>query len=84
MPSLFDYLERTFTGPIMMQKDFHLKVLIPNIRRIAKECQIVYDPAAPVEHHLQCYDLKTRRPRGIYVDLYRRVCDEMSGLGVEI
>ena len=34
--------------------------------------------------YLQCYDLKTRRPRGMYVDLYRRVCDEISGLGVEI
>ena len=48
MPSLFDYMERAFTGPIMLQKDFHLKVLIPNIRRVVKEYQIVYDPASPV------------------------------------
>ena len=48
MPSMFDYLERAFSGPIMLQRDFHLKVLIPNIRRIVKEYQIVYDPATPV------------------------------------
>ncbi|MFH2076226.1 MAG: monomethylamine:corrinoid methyltransferase [Pseudomonadota bacterium] len=48
MPSLFDYLERAFAGPIMMQKDFHMKVLIPNIRKIVKEYEITYDPAAPV------------------------------------
>lgn len=48
MPSLFDYLERAYTGPIMMQKDFHMKVLIPNIRRIVKEYDIRYDPTVPV------------------------------------
>ena len=48
MPSLFDYLERAFAGPIMMQKDFHMKVLIPNIRTVVKEYEITYDPADPV------------------------------------
>ncbi len=48
MPSLFDYLERAFAGPIMMQRDFHMKTLIPNIRKIVKEYEIIYDPAEPV------------------------------------
>jgi len=48
MPSLFDYLERAFVGPIMTQKDFHMKVLIPNVRRIVKEYDIAYDPENPV------------------------------------
>ena len=48
MPSLFDYLERAFSGPIMTQKDFHMKILIPNIRNVIKEYEIVYDPAVPV------------------------------------
>ncbi len=56
MPSLFDYLERAFTGPIMTQKDFHLKVLIPNIRKIVKEYEITYDPAVPVPSDDQMAD----------------------------
>jgi methylamine--corrinoid protein Co-methyltransferase len=56
MPSLFDYLERAFVGPIMMQKDFHMKVLIPNIRNIIKEYDIKYDPAVPVPSDDQLAD----------------------------
>lgn len=48
MPSLLDYLERAVTGPILTQKDFHMKVLIPNIRKIVKEFDIKYDPKDPV------------------------------------
>ena len=48
MPSLFDYLERAITGPIMSQKDFQMKVLIPNIRKVVKEFQIIYTPDEPV------------------------------------
>ncbi|MCK5417855.1 MAG: monomethylamine:corrinoid methyltransferase, partial [Desulfobacterales bacterium] len=48
MPGLFDYLERAVTGPIMTQKDFQMKILIPNVRRIVKEFDIAYDPAVPV------------------------------------
>jgi methylamine--corrinoid protein Co-methyltransferase len=48
MPSLLDYLERSVTGPILTQKDFHMNVLIPNIRKIVKEFDIKYDPNDPV------------------------------------
>ena len=48
MPTLFDYLERSVTGPIMTLKDFQMKTLIPNVRRIVKEFDIEYDPAVPV------------------------------------
>jgi hypothetical protein len=40
MPTLFDYLERSVTGPIMTPKDFQMKVLIPNVRRIVNEYDI--------------------------------------------
>ncbi len=43
MPSLFDYLERSVTGPIMTQKDFQMKILIPNVRKIVNEFDIKYD-----------------------------------------
>lgn len=48
MPSLLDYLERSVTGQILTQKDFHMNVLIPNIRKIVKEFDIKYDPNDPV------------------------------------
>ena len=48
MPSLFDYLERSITGPIMTQKDFQMKILIPNVRKIVNEFEIKYDPDEPV------------------------------------
>ncbi len=48
MPSLFDYLERSVTGPIMTQKDFQMKILIPNVRKIVNEFEIKYDPDEPV------------------------------------
>ncbi len=48
MSTLFDYLERSVTGPIMTQKDFQMKILIPNIRKIVNEFEIKYDPDEPV------------------------------------
>ncbi len=48
MPDLLDYLERTVTGPIVTQQNFNMKVLIPNIRNIAREFEIKYDPNNPV------------------------------------
>lgn len=48
MPSLFDFLERAVTGPIMTRKDFQMKVLIPNIRNVVKKFQITYTPDEPV------------------------------------
>ncbi len=48
MPTLFDYLERSVSGPIMTLKDFQMKILIPNIRRIVNEFEINYDPAIPI------------------------------------
>ncbi len=48
MPGLLDYLERAVTGPILTQKDFQMKVLIPNVRKIVKQFDITYDPRDPV------------------------------------
>ena len=56
MPTLFDYLERSLIGPIMSPKDFQMKVLIPNVRRIVKEYEIKYDPAVPISTDNQLSD----------------------------
>ena len=48
MPELFDYLERSVSGPIMTEKDFLMKILVPNIRRIVDEFEIRFDSAIPI------------------------------------
>jgi methylamine--corrinoid protein Co-methyltransferase len=48
MPNLLDFMERATTGLILSEKDFIIKVLIPNVRNIIKEFDIKYDPKDPV------------------------------------
>jgi methylamine--corrinoid protein Co-methyltransferase len=48
MPSFLDFMERTITGPILSEGDFHMKVLIPNVRWAVREFAIKYDPENPV------------------------------------
>ena len=43
MPSFLDIMERALKGPIMTEKDFNMKILIPNIGKIVKEFNIKYD-----------------------------------------
>jgi methylamine--corrinoid protein Co-methyltransferase len=42
--SFFDLMERATTGPIMPEDEFHMKVLIPNVRQVVREFDIDYDP----------------------------------------
>jgi len=48
MPSFLDFMERATNGPILSEDDFHLKVLIPNIRQVTREFDIRYDGENPV------------------------------------
>ncbi len=48
MPNFLDFIERATNGPILSENDFHLKVLIPNVRRVVKEFDIRYEPDDPV------------------------------------
>ena len=48
VPTFLDFIERAATGPILSEEDFHLKVLIPNIRRVTREFDLRYDGANPV------------------------------------
>ncbi|MEN8244370.1 MAG: monomethylamine:corrinoid methyltransferase [Thermodesulfobacteriota bacterium] len=48
MPELFDYLERSVTGSMMTEKDFLMKILIPNIRKVVDEFGIQFDLAVPI------------------------------------
>ena len=48
MPDLLDYLKRAVTGPIISQEDFHLNVLIPNVKDITAAFDISYNLKEPV------------------------------------
>jgi methylamine--corrinoid protein Co-methyltransferase len=48
MPNLIDFMERATRGPLVVEDDFNLKRLIPNIRKIVKEFGIDYTPENPV------------------------------------
>jgi methylamine--corrinoid protein Co-methyltransferase len=48
MPDLLNYFKRALTGPLMSQEEFHLNVLIPNVRDITAAFDITYNPEEPV------------------------------------
>lgn len=48
MPDLLDYMKRALSGPLMSQEEFHLNVLIPNVRDIIEAFDITYNPKEPV------------------------------------
>jgi methylamine--corrinoid protein Co-methyltransferase len=41
-------LRRSETGPLVTEKDFDRRVLVPEIKRVVKEYDIKYDPKTPV------------------------------------
>jgi methylamine--corrinoid protein Co-methyltransferase len=41
-------MERATTGPILSENDFHMKVLIPNVRKVTRAFGIRYDRENPV------------------------------------
>ncbi|MFX0013272.1 MAG: monomethylamine:corrinoid methyltransferase [Promethearchaeota archaeon] len=43
-----EVLERAETGPVCLEKDYDLKLLVPALRRVIKEYDISFDPATPV------------------------------------
>lgn len=48
MIDFLDVCERAETGPLMTEKDFELKVLIPGLRDVVSEYEIKYDSETPV------------------------------------
>ena len=48
MFNVFEITERALNGPLCSEKDFDLKIFVPELRRIIKEYGIKYDPKNPV------------------------------------
>ena len=83
MSTLFDYMERSVTGPIMTQKDFQMKILIPNVRKIVNEFEIKSpSPAIQGQTYPELYDVKTQNRSEEYSRLVDEVVEELVQLGV--
>jgi len=48
MLSFLDVVERASTGPICSERDFELRIFVPNLRKVLKEYDIQYDAEHPV------------------------------------
>jgi len=48
MSTFLDFIGRAIKGPVITEKDFNMKVLIPNIAKTVKKYNIKYDPNNPV------------------------------------
>ncbi|MDR3578042.1 MAG: monomethylamine:corrinoid methyltransferase [Anaerolineaceae bacterium] len=44
MPTLIDFIERAVNGPIISEDEFNLHKLIPNVKKLVKEFNIIYRP----------------------------------------
>jgi len=48
MFTIFDITERALNGPLCSEKDFDLKIFVPELRRVIKKYDIKYDPENPI------------------------------------
>jgi hypothetical protein len=63
-------LRRSETGPLVTEKDFDRRVLVPEIKRVVKEYDIKYDPETPVPSDDSL--AKDIWNAGMDYDIYRR------------
>ena len=64
-----EVLERAQNGPVCLERDFDLKVLVPELQRVVKDYDICYDPNTPVPEDNKLAD----RLWEAAMDLYRTV-----------
>ena len=48
MLSFLEVVDRALNGPICAEKDFDLKIFVPNLRKVLQKYNIKYDPQNPV------------------------------------
>lgn len=56
MVDFFEIIRRALNGPYCTEKDFDLKIMVPNLRRVLKKYDIRYDPTDPVPNDDQLAD----------------------------
>ena len=88
-----EVLERAVNGPICLEKDFDLKLLVPELRRVIKEYDISFDPMTPVPSDNDLADNLWKAAMDLYLevgtlctDTHRRILfteAELKEAGVE-
>ena len=83
-----EVLDRAQNGPICLEKDFDLKLLVPELRRVIKDYGISFDPTTPVPEDDTLADSLWKAAMDLYLevgtlctDTHRRILfteDEMK------
>ena len=83
-----EVLDRVQNGPVCLEKDFDLKLLVPELRRVIKDYDICFDPAIPVPEDDTLVDSLWKAAMDFYLtvgtlctDTHRRILfteDEMK------
>jgi len=72
-------MERATTGRILSENEFYMGVLIPNVRKMVRECGIQYDPGNPVPSDDEFADrlfegaIEFLTKTGVYCDATNRI-----------
>jgi len=83
-----EVLERAQNGPVCLEKDFDLKLIVPELRRVIKDYNICFDPTTPVPEDNSLADSLWQAAMDFYLevgtlctDTHRRILfteDEMK------
>ncbi|MFX1283173.1 MAG: monomethylamine:corrinoid methyltransferase [Promethearchaeota archaeon] len=70
-----EVLDRAQNGPICLEGDFDLKLLVPELRRVVKEYDICFDPAIPVPQDNTLADSLWKAAMDLYLEVGTLVTD---------
>ncbi|MFX1285583.1 MAG: monomethylamine:corrinoid methyltransferase [Promethearchaeota archaeon] len=70
-----EVLDRAQNGPVCLEKDFDLKFLVPELRRIIKEYDIHFDPQTPVPEDNTLVDNLWDAAKDLYLTVGTLVTD---------
>jgi len=64
-----EILDRAETGPVCLEKDFDLKILVPELRRVIKDYDIQFDPLTPVPSDNSLADSMWNAAMDLYLEV---------------
>ncbi|MHA2328343.1 MAG: monomethylamine:corrinoid methyltransferase [Candidatus Hodarchaeales archaeon] len=64
-----EVLDRAQNGPVCLEKDFDLKLLVPQLRRVIKDYDISFDPTIPVPDDNSLADNLWRAAMDLYIEI---------------
>ena len=64
-----EVLDRAQNGPVCLEKDFDLKILVPELRRVIKDYDICFDPSTPVPEDESLADSLWEAAMDLYLEV---------------